>query len=119
MCTTNGSRSGSGAYCTNSPARIGPLLSPPILAMVATAGARVCQRGGADSMIAAVAVPVNNPADSPDSTRPTNSWATVSALRNTTALARAHSVPASSTGRRPMASDQLPKTSSAMSTPPA
>ena len=70
-------------------------------------------------MTAAVAVPVNRPADSPDSNRPASSTGTESAARNTTALPSAHSVPASSTGRRPMASDQLPKTTNANSTPPA
>jgi hypothetical protein len=44
-----------------------------MLAIVATAGARVRQLGGAASITAAVAVPVNSPADNPDSTRPTNS----------------------------------------------
>ncbi len=119
MCTMNGSRSGAGAYCTSSPARIGPALSPPMLAMVATAGARLCQVDGAASMTAAVAVPVNRPADSPDSTRPTSSCATVSAVRKTSALTRAHAVPANSTGRRPIASDQLPKSSSDANTPVA
>ena len=70
-------------------------------------------------MTAAVAVPVKMPADSPDSTRPTSSSGTESAARNTAALASAKKVPASSTGRRPMASDHRPKASSANSTPNA
>ena len=70
-------------------------------------------------MTAAVAVPVKTPADSPDSTRPTSSIGTESATRKTAALASANTTPASSTGRRPMASDQRPKASSANSTAPA
>ena len=70
-------------------------------------------------MTAAVAVPVNNPADSPESTRATSSTGTESAARNTAALATAHAVPANSIGRRPTASDHRPNTSSAASTPPA
>ena len=53
-------------------------------------------------MTAAVAVPVKTPADSPDSTRPTSSSGTESATRNTTALTSANTIPASSTGRRPI-----------------
>ena len=64
--------------------------SPPMLATVATAAARVRQLGGAASMTAAVAVPVKMPADSPDSTRPTSSIGTESATRNTAALASAN-----------------------------
>ena len=119
MCTTNASRSGAGAYCTSRPASSGPAPRPPTLATVATAAARFRQCGGAASMTAAVAVPVKMPADSPDNTRPTSSVGTESAARNTTALARANAVPASSIGRRPIASDQRPNASSANSTPPA
>ena len=47
MCTMNGSCSGCGAYCTSSPASNGPRPNPPMLAMVATAAARVRQLSGA------------------------------------------------------------------------
>ncbi len=111
--------SGAGAYWASTPASTGPAPRPPILATVATAGARSRQLGGAASMMAAVPVPVNSPADKPDSTRPTSSTGTESAPRNTAALASAHAVPASSIGRRPTASDHRPNTNSATSTPPA
>ena len=55
MCTTNVSCNGAGAYCASTPARTGPAPSPPMLATVATAGARSRQLGGAASMTAAVA----------------------------------------------------------------
>ena len=83
MCTTKVSCSGAGAYCASTPARTGPAPSPPMLATVATAGARSRQFGGAASITAAVPVPVNRPADRPDSTRPTSSSGTESATRNT------------------------------------
>jgi hypothetical protein len=70
-------------------------------------------------MIAAVAVPVKTPADSPDSTRAATRSSTVSASRNIAALATATTTPPSRTGRRPIASDQRPKTTSAANTPPA
>jgi len=52
-------------------------------------------------------------------TRPTNNSDTESAARNTAALASANTTPASSTGRRPIASDHRPNANSANSTPPA
>ncbi len=67
----------------------GPPPRPPTLAAVATAAARFCHVAGAASMTAAVAVPVKMPADNPDSTRPTSSSVTESAIRNTTALTKA------------------------------
>ncbi len=90
-----------------------------MLATVATAAARPRHFGGAASMTAAVAVPVNKPADRPDSTRPTSISCTESAVRNTAALASAATSPAASIGRLPTASDQRPNASSANSTPPA
>ena len=90
-----------------------------MLAMVAKAAARSRCAGGAASTTAAVAVPVKMPADNPDSRRATSSSGTSSANRKTTALATANTAPAKSTGRRPSASDQLPKANSATSTPPA
>lgn len=90
-----------------------------MLATVATAGARPRQAGGAASTTAAVAVPVNSPADRPESTRPASSTGTESANRNTTALAIANTTPASSTGRRPTVSDHRPNASNPTSTPPA
>src|SRR5690242_17088732 len=119
MWMRNGTCSGCGAYCASRPASSGPVPRPPMVAIVATVAARECQRGGAASMMAAVAVPVNRPADNPDSTRPTSSCGTESAIRNTTALASAATTPASSTGRLPTASDHRPNTSSANSMPPA
>ena len=119
MCTTKLSCSGAGAYSTRNPANSGPMPRPPILATVATAAALVRQFGGAASMTAAVAVPVKIPAESPDSTRPTSSTGTESAIRKTTALANAATTPATSIGRLPIASDQRPNTRSANNTPPA
>ena len=119
MCTMKLRCSGAGAYSTSSPAKSGPVPSPPMLATVATAAALVRHFSGAASMTAAVAVPVKMPADSPDKTRPTNSIGTESATRNTAALASANTTPASSTGRRPIASDHRPNANSANSTPPA
>ncbi len=70
------------------------------------------RRGGAtDSTTAAVAVPVKMPADRPDSSRPISSSGTLSANRNTVALASAKPSPASNIGRRPIASDQPPERS--------
>src|SRR5689334_17735935 len=119
MCTANASFSGSGAYCTSRPASSEPRPRPPTLAMVATAAALVRQDDGAASITAAVPVPAKMPADNPDSARPTNSSGTELAMRNTTALASAATTPTSSMGLRPTASDQLPKTTSVTSTPPA
>ncbi len=119
MCTAKLSRRGCGAYWTSRPDNSGPIPSAPMLETVATEAARVCQRGGAASMTAAVAVPANRPAENPDSTRPTSRTATESANRNTTPLATANATPANSTGRRPMASDHRPNTTSVNSTPPA
>jgi len=90
-----------------------------MLATVATAAALFRHDCGADSITAAVAVPVKMPADRPDNNRPISSWGTVAALRNITALASAHTAPARSMGRRPTVSLQRPKTSSANSTPTA
>ncbi|SHW35061.1 Uncharacterised protein [Mycobacteroides abscessus subsp. abscessus] len=90
-----------------------------MLAIVAPAAACSRRFSGTDSTTAAVAVPVKMPADSPESSRPTSSSGTLSALRKTTALAMAATAPAISTGRRPTASDQRPNSSSAASTPMA
>ena len=119
MCTTNDDCSGRGAYCTSSPANTGPAPSPPTLAIVAATAARSRCAGGTASTTAAVAVPVKMPADKPESRRPISSSGMSSANRNTTALTSANAAPASSTGRRPIASDQRPNTSSALSTPMA
>lgn len=69
--TMKGSFKGQGAYWANSPASSGPQPSPPMLAAVAAKAARPSLPGGAHSITYAVAVPVNRPADSPDSRRPT------------------------------------------------
>jgi hypothetical protein len=70
-------------------------------------------------MTAAVAVPANSPAEKPDTTRATNRSGTESAARKITSLANAQAMPASRTGRLPMASDHRPKATSANNTPPA
>src|ERR1700758_1982276 len=119
MCRTNDSFSGAGAYCTRNPASSGPKPRPPMLATVATAGARACQPGGAASITAAVAVPVAAPADRPDSSRPSKRSSTPVATRNTPSLPNAKAMASSKIGLRPTASDQRPNARSAASTPTA
>ena len=75
--------------------------------------------GGAASMTAAVAVPVKMPADSPDSTRPISSSRHRVGDQEHHGADQREPAPASSTGRRPTASDHRPNTSSATSTPTA
>lgn len=111
--------SGSGAYCAIRPASSGPLPRPPMLAAVAISVADPDHRRGASSTTAAVAVPVNRPADSPDSTRPAKSSGSPRSKRNDTALSADSTSPASRTGRRPTESDNWPSRSSATMTPTA
>jgi len=69
--------------------------------------------------MAAVAVPVTSPAESPDSTRPGNSQPTAGARMNVTVLTALNASAAASTGRLPAWSDERPASSSAASTPTA
>lgn len=62
---------------------------------------------------------MNSPADSPDSSRPAYSQPIAVAHRKQTALAAEKPRPASSTGRRPTASEALPASSSTPMTPKA
>ena len=61
---------GSDEYCASSPAIRGPRPRPPMLAVVETSERAEPEPDRAVSVSAAVAVPVINPADRPDSTRP-------------------------------------------------
>lgn len=90
-----------------------------MLAAVATSVAREAPPYGANSITYAVAAPVNRPADSPDSSRPTYSQSSPVAHRKQTALAAANPRPHSSTGRLPTASEALPASSSTPMTPKA
>jgi hypothetical protein len=89
---------GWGAYCANSPAMRGPRPRPPMFAAVAASEAR---RPGHSSVSAAVAVPVIRPADTPDTTRPTASAATLLARMMTTVLTALRLSATASTGLRP------------------
>src|SRR5918994_1568437 len=62
---------------------------------------------------AAVAVPAKMPAESPESTRPTNSAVMLSGTRNTALETAASTRPGSSTARRPTWSESRPNSSSA------
>lgn len=74
---------------------------------------------GNRSISVAVAVPVNTPADRPDSTRPASSIATLPANTNTAELAADSASPNNRTGRRPSWSDSPPKSNKPAITPTA
>jgi hypothetical protein len=96
-----------------------PDASPAVFDRIAAAEARARRAGGARSTIAAVAVPVTSPAESPETRRPTSRTVTSPARRNRTSLTAAAARAATSTGRRPTESDSAPKPSSPPSTPTA
>lgn len=77
----------------------------PMLAAVAAKAARARRSGGASSMTAAVAVPLNSPAAKPDSSRPAKSSGSPFSHRKQTALPAESASAASSTGRRPARSE--------------
>jgi hypothetical protein len=117
-----GTSNGSATYCASTPASTGPSPRPPIFVAVATSVAQPRRSGGASSTTATEAVPVKTPADSPETTRPISragSDKRLPPMRKVTALAAESAKPASSMGRRPTRSDQLPTSTRAAITPVA
>ena len=90
-----------------------------MLTAAASRPARARPPSGARSTTVAVAVPVKIPAETPDSTRPTNSHASAPGSRKATADSADSPSPTSSMGRRPIWSDQWPNSSSPADTPTA
>lgn len=90
-----------------------------MFAAVAANPARPRLSSGASSMTATVAVPVNSPADSPDTTLPMNSSGRPSSKTKHTALATENPSAARSTGRRPSRSEKLLARVSTAMTPAA
>ena len=72
-----------------------------MLAAVAISVALPAQAAGASSTTATVAVPVNMPAEIPESTRPSSRGASPPPQRNAQALAAEKTSPRASMGRRP------------------
>jgi hypothetical protein len=112
ISTANDRTCGAGAYWASRPASNGPMPRPPTDATVDTSAALRRLPVGSSSVSAAVNGPEAAPSARPCRTRAANSHAVFSAVANTSDPSAASATAGSSTARRPIASDNVPATSS-------